>query len=105
MLALCRWTCNSMWRLIAIAAVSIVLPLFAAPQAIRKIDFKNATYACDEANRGVPSKWQCLSDSPHGSVQLKNGRHRFSEGSEPDDTVPYLMLVPATYADLDAECP
>jgi len=50
--------CDSMWRLIAIAAVSIVLPLFAAPRAIRKIDFKNATYAWDEPNPGVPSKWQ-----------------------------------------------
>src|SRR5260370_29284914 len=45
-----------MWLQIAIATLTTVVPLFAAPQSIRGIDFKNASYAWDERDPGVPSK-------------------------------------------------
>jgi len=88
-----------MWRLIAIAAVSIVLPLFAVRQTIRKIDFKNTLYAWDEPTRGIPSKWQWLDDAPHGSVQLKMDGTDSQRGA----SLPYLRLISVTYGDLDGD--
>src|SRR6266568_2438408 len=81
-------------------AITTVLPLFAAPQSIRGIDFKNASYAWDELDRGVPSSWQWLAELPHGSVRLTNGQHRVSDGSESCNTIPDLSLVSLTYGDL-----
>ena len=72
----------------------------AAPQSIRGIDFKNASYAWDERDRGVPSEWQWLTELPHGSVRLKNGQHRVSDFSESGKTIPDLSLVSVTYGDL-----
>jgi hypothetical protein len=92
-----------MWRQFAIASVTTILPLFAAPQTIRGIDFKNALYEWDGLDRKVPSKWQWLTEAPHASIRLKNGRHIFSEGSEPGETVPCLLLRSVTYGDLNGD--
>ena len=88
------------WHRIAIATVITALPLVAAPQSIREIDFKNASYAWDDLDRGVPSNWHWLAQLPHGSVRLKNGQHRVSDGSESGNTFPDLSLVSVTYGDL-----
>jgi hypothetical protein len=52
-----------MWRQFAIASVPTILPLFAAPQTIRGIDFKNALYEWHGLDRKVPSKWQWLTEA------------------------------------------
>ncbi len=89
-----------MWLRTAIAALATIGPLIAAPQSIREIDFKNASYAWDDLDRGVPSDWHWLAQLPHGSVRLKNGQHRVSDGSESGDTFPDLSLVSVTYGGL-----
>jgi len=90
-------------RRIAIASVTIFLPALAAPRTIHEIDFKNALYAWDQPSSAVPSKWQWLAEAPHGGIQLKNGQHKFSDGSEPGEKVPYLLLGSVTYGDFDGD--
>ncbi len=89
-----------MWLRTTIATLATIGPLIAGPQYIREIDFKNASYAWDELDRGVPSNWHWLAQLPRGSVRLKNGQHRVSDGSESGKTISELSIVSVTYGDL-----
>jgi hypothetical protein len=78
----------------------IVATLPAQTTTIRKVDFKNSTYAWDDPSwNEVPNTWHWIKSAPRSSVTLSNGVYDFSEPQQ-EAPPPLLSFESLTSGDL-----
>ena len=90
--------------------ISLVLLIFGTVKnagekvtEIRKIDFKNFTYAWDDPAGDVPETWHWITSSPQSRIRVSKGIHHFYEQAKDvheRERTPILTVDHVIYGDL-----
>jgi hypothetical protein len=89
--------------------LSIVMVSLALPQerGLRKVDFRNLTYAWDISPADdPPTTWRWIKSHSEITVRLVNGEHKFVDllaSEEGREHPPVLRFKSVTYGDLDGD--
>jgi len=86
---------------LALLFLPISIGNIASPWSIRQIDFRNFTYAWDDAPGPFDTTWRWLDSSPESQIKVSDGIHRFDDENDlGEGPSPLLRVASVIYGDL-----